>query len=736
MPTIVSLGMILVALPLAAWTAGFLYAAKNRRLPSWYDKLATASILGSLAIALFMFARYVLGSDLVAEPWAFNWLTIGAGGPQPFVLDFDVAIDNITIIMFVVVTIVSSLVHIYSQSYMHDEDRYPRFFLHLSLFSFSMLACVLSANLLFLFIFWELVGVCSYFLIGFFFLKKSAGDASKKAFVVNRVGDACFMAGIFLVYSTLSKYWPGEGVLSFARIWESIGLLGQGAGPWAGEQGSLVAAGLLIFMGCVSKSAQFPLHIWLPDAMEGPTPVSALIHAATMVVAGVYMVVRMFPLMAGEGYLAGDYFGSPVLFAIACIGGITAIFSGTIALVQTDLKKGLAYSTCSQLGYMVLAIGCGSITAAMFHLFTHAFFKACLFLGSGSVIHAVHSQEMSDMGGLRKKMPVTHWTFLISCLAIAGTPFFSGFMSKEAILGQAAGYGFMVGQWFGYIPLALFVATAFLTGFYMFRLYWLTFWGPPGDRHRYEHAHESGPRMAWPLRILAVLAVVSAGVATPLGASALGGHWFQNKVNDETIVKNLMVERAVSDEARAAFAAQSVHLVHHHEAPAGASPVVLRFHEHVHGLHYWLLMLSLVMVIFGVGASWFFFVKHRGRDFLAGIQPLVMYRKLLANLYYVDWFICRPVVATFKELANAMFAFDKKVIDGAVNFSARFFGRDLGWFVGMVDGKVVDGAVNGVGAVALSFGNLFRGMVTGRIQDYVKFTMLCMGVLLLWALWS
>ena len=542
MPTTALLGMILVALPLLAWTTGFLYAVKNRHLPTWYDKLATGSILGSLSIALYLLLRYVLFGDLVAEPWAMNWFTIGTGGPRPFILDFDVAVDNITIIMFVVVTIVSTLVHIYSQSYMHDEDRYPRFFLHLSLFSFSMLACVLSANLLFLFIFWELVGVCSYFLIGFFFLKKSAGDASKKAFVTNRVGDACFMAGIFIIYSTLSKFWPGEGVLSFARIWESIGLLSSGAGPWAGEQGLLMAAGLLIFMGCVTKSAQFPLHIWLPDAMEGPTPVSALIHAATMVVAGVYMVVRMFPLMAGEGYLTGDYFHSPVLFVIACVGGITAIFAGTIALVQSDLKKGLAYSTCSQLGYMVLAVGCGSITAAMFHLFTHAFFKACLFLGSGSVIHAVHSQEMSDMGGLRKKMPVTHWTFGLSCLAIAGTPFLSGFMSKEAILGQAAGYGMIVGTWFAWIPFALFVITAFMTGFYMFRLYWLTFWGPPGNQHSYDHAHESGPKMAWPLRILAVLAIISAGIASPFGAGALGGHWFQNKVNDEAIVKNFMVE--------------------------------------------------------------------------------------------------------------------------------------------------------------------------------------------------
>ena len=736
MPTTALLGTLLVLLPFLSWTTGAAYALKTRRLPNWYDKMATGAILGSLAIALYMFFRYVLFSDLVAEPWSFNWITIGMGESKPFVLDFDIAVDNITIVMFVVVTIVASLVHIYSQSYMHDEDRYPRFFFYLSLFSFSMLACVLSANLLFLFIFWELVGVCSYFLIGFFFLKKSAGDASKKAFVTNRIGDACFMAGIFIIFSKLSAFWPGVSVLSFGRIWESIGMLGEGAGPWMGQEAWLTAAGLLVFMGCVTKSAQFPLHIWLPDAMEGPTPVSALIHAATMVVAGVYMIVRMFPLMAGEGYLSGDYFHSPVLFIIACVGGITAIFAGTIALVQSDLKKGLAYSTCSQLGYMVVAVGCGSITAAMFHLFTHAFFKACLFLGSGSVIHAVHSQELNDMGGLRKKMPITHWTFGISCLAIAGMPFLSGFMSKEAILGQTTGYGMTVGTWWAWIPFALFTITAFMTGFYMFRLYWLTFWGEPGNKEAYDHAHESPPKMAWPLRILAVLAIISAGIASPFAAAYVGGHWFQDAINDKTVVQDYMLAHADTAEGRASFANQSVHMLHHHDPHEGASQVVQDFHHNVHHVHYYLLGLSLLMVLFGISASWLLFVKLRGKDFVSPIKPLAQYRHVLKNLYFVDWFLCKPVVATWKEIAGFCAWFDKTVVDGLVNLSARFFGKDLGWFAGEVDNKVVDGAVNGAGSLAMGFGNMFRGMISGRIQDYVKFTMLCMGVLYLWSLWS
>ncbi|MAE65299.1 MAG: NADH-quinone oxidoreductase subunit L [Phycisphaeraceae bacterium] len=745
MPELVLLALLVVTLPLAAWTIGFVYAFFNRRLPSWYDKLATGAVGGSLAISIYMMVAYViLGSSegiQEAATWSMNWFTIGdvtgdVANARPFILDFDVAVDNITVIMFTVVSIVAFLVHLYSQSYMEHEDRYPRFFFYLSLFTFSMLACVCTSNLLMLFIFWELVGVCSYFLIGFFIKKRSAGDAAKKAFVTNRIGDACFMGGIFLIYSVLSEYWPAEGVLSFEKIWESVGLLGASAGPWIGHETELTIAGLLIFMGCVTKSAQFPLHIWLPDAMEGPTPVSALIHAATMVVAGVYMIVRMFPLMAGEGYLSGDYFSSPTLMVIALTGGITALFAGTIALAQTDLKKGLAYSTCSQLGYMVLAVGVGSIGAAMFHLFTHAFFKACLFLGSGSVIHSVHSQEMEDMGGLRHKMPKTHLTFLISCLAIAGTPFLSGFMSKEAILGQAAAFGVFKGAWWAWAPFALGGITAFLTAFYMFRLYWLTFWGKPGNQEKYDHAHESPWKMTVPLQVLAVLAVIAAGFATPVKPEYTGGHWFQDRVNDQTIVNNLMTRDAATVEAKAAFATQAVHMVHHHDAveTQGSVPAVVEeFHHDFHAVHYPLLFGSLVAVVFGIFGSMYFFVKKRGTDFVAKIPPLVEYRRVLQNLYFVDWFYCNRVVPTFKDAAEATLRFDQRVVDGIVNGAARL-GRDLCWFAGQIDKYVVDGAVNGAGTLALACGTMFRGMVNGRIQDYVKFTAVCMGVLFLWVL--
>ncbi len=732
MPAPILMSLLIVALPLAAWTSQFLHALFKRRLPASADKISLVAVGGSLALSVWLLVTEVLmgGGISPAYVWSANWFKIGAGA-SAFVLDFDVMVDNLTVIMFFVVTLVAFLVHLYSTSYMHGEDRYPRFFHFLSLFTFSMLGLIVTSNLAMLFVFWELVGVCSYFLIGFFITKKSAGDASKKAFVTNRIGDACFMAGIFLVIATIQKAWPGEGVLSFPRIWESIGMLGQGQGPWVGHETALIAAGILIFMGCVTKSAQFPLHVWLPDAMEGPTPVSALIHAATMVAAGVYMIVRTFPLLAGSGYLGGDYFSSPALWVVAGIGGITALFSGTIALVQQDLKKGLAYSTCSQLGYMVMAVGVGSITAAMFHLFTHAFFKACMFLGSGSVIHAVHSQDMKDMGGLRKKMPITFATFFISCLAIAGTPFFSGFLSKEAILGQAAAFGVFHKHPIAWLPFALTGITALLTSFYMFRLLFLTFYGPPGDHHRHEHAHESPKAMVIPLVVLASLAIISGGIASPVAPGAVGGHWFQSRVNDQVLVKDFMTGPAGSDRGKAIFAEQAVHLAHEHDVPASAPAVVHDFAHAHHAVHLPVMAFSLAVLVLGVGAAWFFFVKNRGRDFVAGIKPLAAYREVLRRLYFVDEAYCKRVVPTVKDVAIGMKEFDKKVVDGTVNGAAASC-RNFAWFTGQVDARVVDGSVRGTGGFMMILGDFFRRMVSGKIQDYVQYTVLGLGVLLIW----
>ncbi|MSR74862.1 MAG: NADH-quinone oxidoreductase subunit L [Planctomycetes bacterium] len=726
MPDTILIALLIVALPLAAWTIGFLHAAVRRRLPACQDWISTVAVGVSLALSLYLMFSQVLagpaGMQAVTHSW--RWFAIGSGD-NAFVLNFDVLVDNLTVAMFCVVNIVAFLVHVYSRSYMHAEDRYPRFFLHLSLFTFSMLGLLVTSNLMMLFIFWELVGVCSYFLIGFFFLKKSAGDASKKAFVLNRIGDACFMAGIFMIGGLLAKQWPGESVLSFQRIWESIAMLGHGQGPWIGHESEVAIAGLLVFVGCMTKSAQFPLHVWLPDAMEGPTPVSALIHAATMVAAGVYMIVRMFPLMAGKGYVSGDFLDSPALWVIAFIGGITALFSGTIALVQTDLKKGLAYSTCSQLGYMVMAVGVGSISAGMFHLFTHAFFKACLFLGSGSVIHAVHSQEMKDMGGLRAKMPITYATFLIACLAIAGTPLFSGFLSKEAVLGQAAAFGAHHDSLLGWVPFTLAAVTAFLTAFYMFRLLFLTFHGKPGDRHKFEHAHESPAAMTMPLVVLAVLALIAGGIALPFGLDLGTGHWFQDRVNDQVLVQNTMGNTP-------AFADMQANMVHRHDPLPNANEAVSSFHHHAHTVHMPVLLMSLCAVLIGISAAWLLFVRRRSHDIVGGIPPLAKARVVMSNLYYVDWFYCNRVVPTVKDIADLAKAFDKSVIDALVNGVARF-GTHIAWFAGRVDSLVVDGAVNGSGSSMLALGQFFRGLVNGKIQDYVKYTVWGLGLLMIWA---
>jgi NADH-quinone oxidoreductase subunit L len=765
MPQPVQLALIVLLLPLGAFAIELLHALFFRRMPSWSDKLSTLAMFGSLGISVFMLFTEVLahphGIENAAQ-WSMPWMAIGASNPLR--IDFSILVDNLTVIMLVVVTGVSALVHLYSTSYMHGEKRYTRFFSYLSLFTFSMLGLVITSNLLLLFMFWELVGVCSYFLIGFYIEKKSAGDASKKAFITNRVGDACFMTGIMIVFSVLSSWKPMEGqdVLSFQKIYESIGLLGTGAGPWATEAALLTVAGILVFMGCVSKSAQFPLHIWLPDAMEGPTPVSALIHAATMVAAGVYLIARMFPLIAGQGYLSGDYFHADPLLVVAVVGGFTSLFAGSIALVQQDLKKGLAYSTVSQLGYMGMAVGAGSVTGGMFHLFTHAFFKACLFLGAGSVIHAVHSQFMGDMGGLRRKMPVTFWTFLISTLAIAGVPLFSGFLSKEMVLTASLAFSNLhPGSLVHKLPFIFAAITAVLTAFYMFRMIWLTFFGEGAweghgkhdaheahgaahpaapahgapahgahdDHHGHGQPHESPWPMAVPLVILATLAVISAGMALPFDW-APGSKWFEHRVSDERLVKELMVKTPAVDEAsRKVFETQVIHEPHA-AVEAGAPAIVSEYREAWHHAHMPVLIVSGIAIFFGIGGSWWFFMKNRGKDYVTPYAPLRSIRTALVNLWYVDAFFVRGVAPFVMKIVRASFAFDKWVIDALVNACAWLTAL-ISRISGSVDQHGVDGAVRGTGAAVMEGGQLVRKMVTGRIQDYVKYTVVGLIVLVL-----
>ncbi|MBP1644980.1 MAG: NADH-quinone oxidoreductase subunit [Bacteroidetes bacterium] len=424
-------------------------------------------------------------------PFNIEWLRLG----EFLHIDIGILLDPISVMMLVVISLVSFMVHLYSMGYMHGEKGFQRYYAFLSLFTFSMLGLVVATNIFQTYIFWELVGVSSYLLIGFYYTKPSAIAASKKAFIVTRFADLGFLIGILV----LSFYGQTFGFIDLMGGNSDLALQGAAQKSFLGI-GVLSWALGLMFIGAAGKSAMFPLHIWLPDAMEGPTPVSALIHAATMVVAGVYLVARMFPL-----YIV---YAPGVLEIIACVGAFTALFAAIIACVQTDIKRVLAFSTISQIGFMMVALGVSTsmdahgglgYMASMFHLFTHAMFKALLFLGAGSIIHAVHSNEMKDMGGLRKHMPITHITFLIACLAIAGIPPFSGFFSKDEILAAAFKFSPMMG-W-------VMTVIAGITAFYMFRLYYNIFWAKEA---KHEHKpHESGFSMTIPLMVLALITCVA-----------------------------------------------------------------------------------------------------------------------------------------------------------------------------------------------------------------------------------
>lgn len=452
--------------------------------------LAAVTVLSYItAIGYFGATRNAEGLLPVSTPWNFQWLPF----TESLHIDMGIMLDPISVMMLVVISTVSLMVHIYSFGYMKGERGFQRYYAFLSLFTFSMLGLVVATNIFQMYVFWELVGVSSYLLIGFYYTKPEAIAASKKAFIVTRFADLGFLIGILIYgyYMQTFTFTPSEEQLMKAGM----------VLPWA--------LGLM-FVGGAGKSAMFPLHIWLPDAMEGPTPVSALIHAATMVVAGVYLVARMFPLFIG--------FAPETLHWVAYIGMFTAFYAATVACVQSDIKRVLAFSTISQIGFMMVALGvCTSLDphegglgymASMFHLFTHAMFKALLFLGAGCVIHAVHSNEMSFMGGLRKYMPVTHITFLIACLAIAGIPPFSGFFSKDEILTAC----------FRFSPVAGWIMTiiAGMTAFYMFRLYYCIFWGKTNENYAHHTPHESPVVMTLPLMILAAITIV-AGWIMPFG---------------------------------------------------------------------------------------------------------------------------------------------------------------------------------------------------------------------------
>jgi len=607
--------LVLWLIPLSPLVAAVVTAAlgpkvlrERSHLPCWLG-LAVSTVCSFVLL-------FSIGPQHFAEhtaPLATGYQWISAGGIN---IEVMLRADAMTSIMLAMVTFVSLLVAIFAGGYMYGDPGYPRFFAEVSLFVFSMCMLVLSANFLLLFVFWEGVGLCSYLLIGFWYRKPSAAAAAVKAFVVNRIGDFGFLIGIFLIWTTF-------GSLNFADVLDQHQRIAEiaDAQPWR-----ITAICLLLLLGAMGKSAQFPLHVWLPDAMEGPTPVSALIHAATMVTAGVYMVARSMPLFVEA---------PTALLFVSAIGAITALLSALIALTQYDLKRVLAYSTVSQLGYMFMALGAGaagpevatfSVTAAMFHLFTHAFFKALLFLAAGSVMHSMGDViDMRRFGGLHRALPVTHWTFLCGAAALAGVPPLAGFWSKDdilAVLSEASHDE--AHRAFFYVIFGVAALTALLTAFYTFRAYFMTFRGEERfPKEAGHHPHDAPPVMAWPLRILAVCAVLI-GLAVGLT------HWFSD-------------------------------YMHHAFGLPEAEP---------HGFHISLMVASAVIALAGIGIAWLFYVRwpQLPGQVAAALGPLY---RLSLNKFYLDEIFYAVLVAPLKTVAWISYWFDRTIIDPTVDMVGR-----------------------------------------------------------------
>ncbi|MFJ8528750.1 NADH-quinone oxidoreductase subunit L [Bacillus sp. NPDC094106] len=541
-----------------------------------------SSLLGIfLTFLSFVGAVVVLVERFSSETVKHTWLWLRVGDVD---LSFGFEVNALNALMLFIVTLVSFLVHVYSKGYMQGDERLPTFYSYLGLFTFAMLGLVISTNLLQLYIFWELVGLGSFLLIGFYFFKESAKAAAKKAFIMTRIGDVGLFIGMILLF------WQA-GSFEYEVIFKAVQM---------GEvsPSMITFTAILIFIGAMGKSGQFPLHTWLPDAMEGPTPVSALIHAATMVAAGVYLVATMFPL----------FVASPVAMqTVAIVGAFTAIFAASIGLVQTDIKRVLAYSTISQLGYMMLALGSAGYVAGVFHLTTHAFFKALLFLAAGSVIHAVHTQNINEMGGLQKKMKVTGVLFLMGTLAISGVPLFSGFFSKDEILAAA----WMRGN---YVLFVLAVIAAFLTAFYMFRLYFLVF---TGEAKTKAEVHESPRVMTFPMIVLGVLAVLAGYINTP---------WFGTFLGD-WLTKNVLFQVEPS-----------------------------------HGPT-WIMIVATLVSFAGILLAYLIYGRQSIPRDWAGGQGTVLHG-LLAKKYYVDEIYNMTLVPLVKGIAYVFRLFEVYIVEG------------------------------------------------------------------------
>jgi NADH-quinone oxidoreductase subunit L len=656
---------VLTLIPLLPLTGFVVNVFLGRRLPKAVSGwIACGAMVAAFAVSLLVswhLLQQPAGNRIIDET-VYTWIASG-----DFIAPLQFRLDTLGMLMILIVTGIGALIHIYSLAYMYEESdaEYARYFSYLNLFAAFMLVLVLGANLLVMFVGWEGVGLCSYLLIGFWFRKRSAIDAGKKAFVVNRVGDCGFILGIALAFTVF-------GTVDFLAIAKAVA-------PLAPETtfGVLSLMTLLFFIGATGKSAQIPLYVWLPDAMEGPTPVSALIHAATMVTAGVYMIGRTAELFAH----------APITMEIvAIIGAVTALMAGTIGLAQYDIKRILAYSTVSQLGYMFLAMGVGAFSAGIFHLYTHAFFKALMFLGSGAVIHALHGeQDIRRMGGLKKALPITYWTFLIGALAIAGVPGLSGFFSKDEILFRT----FVTGHQVLWIIGTL---TALLTAIYMFRLVFLTFHGPRaeaaplhgttgalhgvhtahgGDPGHGAHLHDAPAAMAIPLVVLALGALVAGYVGVP---HALGGSNAIESVLEPSFHPTAAHAPPVTGEA--------AHVAPGQEADTHA----------LERTELSLMVVSSALALIGIGIAAYFFLTNRARAARLAESFGRLHRTLL-NKYWVDELYDAVIVQPIKRVSE----------------STLWRRVDIG---------VIDGAVNGTGIAVRSSGAVLRLLQTGSIRAY------------------
>lgn len=676
---------ILFAPLVAALIAGFGWRIIGER---GAQVLTTAVLFAAAALSWVIFLT--IGGETQQIP-VMDWIVSG-----DFTSEWSIRLDRLTAIMLVVINSVSALVHLYSFGYMaHDEnfgDDEPyraRFFAYLSFFTFSMLMLVTSDNLLQMFFGWEGVGVASYLLIGFYFKKQSAGAAAMKAFIVNRVGDFGFLLGIFGI-------WWLTGSIQFDEIFAQVPMLAetQMTFLWRDWNAANVLA-ILLFIGAMGKSAQLFLHTWLPDAMEGPTPVSALIHAATMVTAGVFLVCRMSPLYE---------FAPEAKMFIVIIGATTAFFAATVGLVQNDIKRVIAYSTCSQLGYMFVAAGVGVYSVAMFHLLTHAFFKAMLFLGAGSVIHAMHhEQDMRNYGGLRKKIPLTFAAMMIGTLAITGVGIplthigFAGFLSKDAVI-ESAYVGSQYAFW-------MLVVAALMTSFYSWRLMFMTFYGKPrGDHHTHDHAHESPRVMTAPLAVLAV------------GSVLAGMVWYDVFFGKEDQVRSFFGMEAVAqyEDHGAEEPAVATDAVPVEAAPlvVGAGAIYMHPDNHVlHDAHYvptWVKVSPFVAMLIGFALAWMMYIRRPELPAQLAAQQRGLYQFLL-NKWYFD-----------------------QVYDAIFVRPARMIGRKL-WTGG--DGAVIDGAINGLALGIIPRLTRFAGRVQSGYLFHYAFAMV-LGIvgLLIWVM--